>query len=374
MLRKYDRLDGVDLASLPRGAHSDGQGLELKVQPSGSRSWIQRVTIKGGKRTEMGLGGFPLTALKVARAKALENRRKAREGIDPRPPRIPTFDAVRKLWEAEREKQSWTERGKYQRRFDGLVLPAMGNLPVNRVDATAIRNVTKRAKSVSAAKAAVREIGSILDFAVAHGYCAQNPAPAIQRTIKRAKIEHCKYLEPGELRNTIPLIRESDAPLTIRVLLPFLYLVPLRVNEVRLAKWGEFDLEDWIVPAERMKSRRAFFLTIPKQAYSLISWLSAESNYWEIEDYVFAFPKGQPPHVSTLRYWRIKLGIDTDLHGIRSSFLVWCAEEGIDVKLGERCLSHVVDGQVTQAYLRTDFAKERGEVLQRWADWLTVVY
>ena len=40
------------------GRYCDGQGLYLDVRPTGSRGWIQRLTIRG-RRTELGLGGFP---------------------------------------------------------------------------------------------------------------------------------------------------------------------------------------------------------------------------------------------------------------------------------------------------------------------------
>ncbi len=60
----------------------DGDGLYLDVQPTGTRSWVQRLVIRG-RRRELGLGGFPLVPLKEARTQALANRRLARAGGDP---------------------------------------------------------------------------------------------------------------------------------------------------------------------------------------------------------------------------------------------------------------------------------------------------
>ena len=67
-------------------------------QPSGSRSWVQRIAIRG-RRRELGLGGFPLVSLKEARALAFANRKLARAGGDPlaekrRLQRTPTFAAA----------------------------------------------------------------------------------------------------------------------------------------------------------------------------------------------------------------------------------------------------------------------------------------
>ena len=58
------------------------QRLYLFVQPSGTRSWIQRLVIRG-RRRELGLGAAGLVPLATAREKALANRRLAREGDDP---------------------------------------------------------------------------------------------------------------------------------------------------------------------------------------------------------------------------------------------------------------------------------------------------
>ena len=51
----------------------------LKVRPSGSRSWVQRISISG-KQTMLGLGGYPLTSLVEARDKATDHRRTVRNG------------------------------------------------------------------------------------------------------------------------------------------------------------------------------------------------------------------------------------------------------------------------------------------------------
>ena len=46
--------------------HGDGGTLYLNVAPGGSKSWVQRVSIDG-KRHDIGLGGFPVVSLAMAR-------------------------------------------------------------------------------------------------------------------------------------------------------------------------------------------------------------------------------------------------------------------------------------------------------------------
>ena len=58
------------LRSAPPGRYADGNGLYLFVQPSGTRSWIQRLVVRG-RRRELGLGSVALVSLAEAREKAL---------------------------------------------------------------------------------------------------------------------------------------------------------------------------------------------------------------------------------------------------------------------------------------------------------------
>ena len=62
--------------------YADGNGLYLRVDPSGARRWVQILMIQG-KRRNLGLGGWPANSLASARERALENLQTARTGGDP---------------------------------------------------------------------------------------------------------------------------------------------------------------------------------------------------------------------------------------------------------------------------------------------------
>ena len=90
--------------NLGAGRHGDGNGLYLVVDPSGARRWILRVVVKGQKnrkgaplRTDFGLGGAEIIKLNQAREGALEYRRMAKTGLNPRfnaIRQIPTFEEI----------------------------------------------------------------------------------------------------------------------------------------------------------------------------------------------------------------------------------------------------------------------------------------
>ena len=65
-------LSAAFVRSAPPGRHADGNGLYLFVQPTGTRSWIQRLVIRG-RRRELGLGAAALVSLAEARELALAN-------------------------------------------------------------------------------------------------------------------------------------------------------------------------------------------------------------------------------------------------------------------------------------------------------------
>ena len=70
------------LKTLGRHAVGGGAGLALQIAPVGSKSWMLRVML-GGKRREMGLGGFTDVTLSDAREAARAARNKIKLGIDP---------------------------------------------------------------------------------------------------------------------------------------------------------------------------------------------------------------------------------------------------------------------------------------------------
>ncbi len=69
------------IAGLPKGKHSDGQGLRFIAKGDGTGRWEVRYSVNG-KRRDAGLGTYPAVSLKQAREAATEARAKARKGID----------------------------------------------------------------------------------------------------------------------------------------------------------------------------------------------------------------------------------------------------------------------------------------------------
>lgn len=103
------------------GRYGDGGTLHLVVSPRGTKSWVQRITIDG-KRHDLGLGGWPIVSLAMARDRVFANRRTGADGRDPlaakRRPKVPTFRQAAELaFEANRARwRSAKTSGKLERR------------------------------------------------------------------------------------------------------------------------------------------------------------------------------------------------------------------------------------------------------------------
>ncbi|CAI8006563.1 Integrase [Geodia barretti] len=133
-------------------AIADERGLYLVVRTTGSRSWVQRITIDGD-RTDIGLGGYPDVRLALARKKSAEIRTAVAEGRDPRAerrqPNIPTFrDAAEQYilensdrWKNPKEAINW--RGS----LATYAYPKFGNTRIDRVTRADVLNALKPVSS-----------------------------------------------------------------------------------------------------------------------------------------------------------------------------------------------------------------------------------
>ena len=136
----HNRLAAAFIRSAPVGRHADGHGLYLYVQPAGTRSWIQRLVIRGRKH-ELGLGSVHLVSLAEAREQALANRKLARAGGDPLADKhrlhgMPTFaeaaatvvEQKRAGWRSPRQARDWI------RNLEHYAFPRIGSRPVAEVN------------------------------------------------------------------------------------------------------------------------------------------------------------------------------------------------------------------------------------------------
>ena len=373
-------LSAAFVRTAPPGRHADGNGLYLFVQPSGTRSWIQRLVIRG-RRRELGLGSVALVSLAEAREKALANRKLAREGGDPlaekrRSVGIPTFaEAARRV--VEQKRAGWRSRAQgrdWILTFERYAFPRIGKMPVSEVTSADVLEILAPIWHTKAdtARRLRQRIRAVLEWAVAMEFRIDNPCDRIDPVLgpQRDVVKHMRALPHGEVAAAIRTARASTVPLAVRLVFEFLVLTAARWGEVRWAEWTEIDRKEavWTVPPARMKARREHRVPLCGRATEI---LEEARKLGGGNPLVFTLGEGQPIFDKRLRRLLRKLEIAAVPHGFRSSFRDWAAEETDHPReVVEAALAHVVRNKVEAAYRRSDLFERRRRLMNDWAAYL----
>ena len=363
------------------GRYCDGQGLFLDVRPSGGRSWIQRLTIRG-RRTELGLGGFPLVSLKEAREQAFANRKLARAGGDPlaekrRTRSMPTFaDATEQVWNQLRP--AWRNRKHPKAWLSSLeryAFPRIGRRPVSEVSSADVLEILSPIWHVKApmARCVRRRIRTVMEWAVAMELRPDNPCDRIGPVLgpQRDLVQHMQALPHREVASAIETVRASSARPVVKLAFEFLVLTAARSGEVRGAVWTEMDRDGsvWTLPATRMKTHREHRVPLCRRPLEILDTVRRLGDGSR-----FVFPSVQPGKQlgdMMLSGLLKDLKIAAVPHGFRSSFRDWAAEETNHPReVIEAALAHVVRNRVEAAYARSDLFERRRRLMDDWAGYL----
>lgn len=371
-------------------------GLGINVLKSGSRSWVLRCRI-GGKRRDMGLGGYPDVTLADAKTAARAARALIAQGIDP----IDRRQAARSKLAADQAsaisfRQAATQyietheggwrnpkhTQQWHNTIETYANPTIGNLPVRDIEVAQILAVLEpiwKTKTETASRLRGR-LESVLDWATARGF-RTGPNPARWKGLldnllpapgKIAKKDHHRALPYAELSKFMAALTKQDG-MGARAL-EFTILTACRSGEVRGAKWDEFELETgvWTVPATRMKAGKEHRVPLSDAALSIVNVQKANAFC----EYVFpssqrarnSETEGAPLSDMTLSAVLRRMKVDAVPHGFRSTFRDWCAEQtDYPRDVAEMALAHAIGNKVEAAYRRGDLFGKRKQMMQDWA-------
>ena len=363
------------------GRYCDGQGLYLDVRLTGSRGWIQRLTIRG-RRTELGLGGFPLVSLKEAREKAFANRKLAREGGDPRAEKrrsesMPTFaDATRTVWKqlrpgwrSARHAQLWLASVEHH------AFPYIEKMPIAAVTIADVIGILAPIwhEKASTARKLRQRIRAVLEWAVAMDLRPDNPCDRIGPVLgaQGNAVRHMRALPHGDVGVALRTVRGAKARPVVKLAFEFLVLTATRSSEVRAAAWKEIDRDEgvWTIPARRTKGNREHRVPLGRRAVEILDQARAHGGGGP---FVFSSLHGMPLGSTAMADLLRALKIAAVSHGFRSSFRDWAAEETVHPReVAEAALAHKVRNPIEAAYRRTDLFERRRRLMDEWANYLT---
>ena len=367
------------------GRHPIGETLYLMVWPSGSKSWVQRISIKG-ERKDIGLGPHPPVSLAQARQKAGENRTVVKSGGDPlaakreeaRLAETPTFEQLARQHIAQ-NRLSWKNikhRAQWESTLKTYAFPKIGALKVNEIDRKHVVEVLAPIWTTKAetARRVRQRIRSVMDRAISLEYVDYNPAgDAINGALARQRRtkNHHRALPYGNLPAALQAVRESTASPPVKLGFEMLALTACRSGEVRGMTWDEVDLQEatWTVPAERMKAGKPHRVPLSRGALAALEEARSLSDR---NGLVFPAP-GSRGVLSDMAFTQLlrRLALDFVPHGLRSSFRDWAAEKtNAPHAVVEKALAHTVGNATEAAYFRSDLLEQRRPLMEDWGGFL----
>jgi len=365
------------------GRHGDGRGshglaliVRERADGSLSRTWTQRIAIHG-RRTNLGLGLYPLVSLAQARTKAMENAQVAQEGGDPRlTGEDPTFkEAAERVMELHRD--GWSDGGRseaqWQSSLNTYAHPKLGDKLVTEVtsaDVLAVLTPIWNSKPETARRLRGR-ISAVMKWAIAEGHRIDNPAgDAVAAALPKhtTRPQHHRALPHSQVGAALAAVHASGAIPAVKLALEFLTLTACRSGETRGAIWSEIDLSEkvWTIPASRTKTGSQHRVPLSTRALEVLNEAREELGD---DGLVFPSPTGKTLSDNTLSKLFRGLNLDGTPHGMRAAFRSWCSDTGQPRELAEAALGHAVRG-VEAAYARSDMLERRRPMMEEWADYL----
>jgi len=369
------------------GIYQDGDGLFLKVDKRGGASWMLRLQ-RDGKRQDIGLGSAKLLTLAEARDKASKERKEFKverrdivaEKKNEAAAKV-TFREAAKQYHAENEAgwKSTTYARQWLASLENYAFPKLGNVPTGGVVAADIITVlTPIWQEIPETARQVRNrICAVLDYAHAKGW-RSTEAPSGNGSLKAGR-GLPRQVKARENRKAMPYVAVLGfltalrrKPSYGRLALELLILTGVRSQEVRLATWSEFDLEGrlWTIPADHMKRGKTHIVPLSDAALAVLA--KAAALKLEGSEQVFPGNGGKPMSDMTLLKVLRDMSEPFHVHGFRSSFTDWAANEGFPDAVVEAALAHKTPDAVQAAYRRTTYLGtpeqpgERVKLMQAW--------
>jgi len=363
-----------------KGKYHDLHGLFLRIEDSGSKRWVQRLTING-RRREIGLGSVKTLSLAKAREIALENLKCAREGRDPIAEKtqshsIPSFEQACQIV-FDMRKATWRNpkhAAQFMRTLETYAFPKIGKKSVSDITAADIIAVLEPiwVKKHETATRIRQRIGVVMQWSVAQQYCAFDPTQHVAKGLPKVSktLKHRRSIHYDKVAQCMAAIRSSKAMQSTKLALEFVILTATRSGEVRKAVWSEVDLDamEWKIPAERMKANREHRVPLSPRAVEILR----EARALDGRNYIFEGSKiGFPMSDMTMSKLVKELGFDADVHGFRTSFRVWAQERtNASTDVAEAALAHTERNKAVAAYARSDLFDKRRELMNSWSEFV----
>jgi integrase len=361
------------------------RGLYLIVQPSGRKSWATRYRFKQ-EPVKLTLGSWPALTLAAARKAATDALHDLTQGRDPAAAK---FEAKEKAEKAAAERAAdtidhWAKRFLEQHArkktrpnswrqaehvFNNVVLSEWSGRVVHDIKRRDIIDLLEgvaedRPIMANRAHAHVRRF---FGWLCERDIIAASPCVGVKPPAK----EHARdrILGDDEIKRlwfACDAVGGRVGP-AVKLLL----LTGQRLGEVVGMRRSEITGDLWSLGSNRTKNKRPHDVPLSRQALAIIEDMPAIAGE---EDFVFTSSRtgrlGSFGHLKASIDAHMKPEQPWVLHDLRRTCASGMARLGVRLPVIEKCLNHVSGSfrGIVGVYQRHDFAAEKRDALQRWAD------
>jgi len=377
------------------------KGLSLRVSAGGRKSWSFFFSSpKDGKRARLTLGSYPATPLAKARTLAIEAAVQIDDGMDPRDTKDANAVTIAMLagsYFVKHVRPNLRTAKNIEQRFKKNVVPIIGDLRIGDLHRRDINRVLDPIIARSSPVEAIRVyafLSAMFRWATKRGDIDVNPMAGMGKPSTEAEPRE-RHLSDSEIRivwNALPAaITRSVA---CQRILKLCLVTAQRVGEVSGMRRDELDLEKkiWSLPPARVKNATAHAVPLSELALEIIRDALADAG--EASEFVFPSPAaedfgGKPinPHAvgrslaraqrATKERPRGKFAIPIwTAHDLRRTAITHLAQLAVPPIAIAAIVNHrsVTKSSVTfKSYARYDYAREKAEALNLWAERLGAI-
>ncbi|EAP1329224.1 DUF4102 domain-containing protein [Salmonella enterica] len=372
----------------------DGDGLFLRIKPSGKKIWHLGYTVPlTKKRAKMSLGFYPYLTLAQARALRDEYFSLLAQGIDPQSHNEQkaqalkdatehTFQTVAKKWLDEKIKTSGISQDHAKdiwRSLERNIFPTLGDIPIKEIRPKMLKqhlDPIEQRGVLETLRRIISRLNEIFRYAATEELIEFNPADNLTQRFSKPKKQNMPALPPSELPRFIVALANASIRLETRLLIEWQLLTWVRPGEAVRARWTDIDEENrfWNIPAEFMKMKRPHKVPLSKEAMRILESMKPISGHRE-----WVFPSIKAPlshmHEQTANAAIIRMGFGGEMvaHGMRSIARTAAEESSkFRTEVLEAALAHSKKDEIIAAYNRAEYLAERAELMQWWSDYVQI--
>jgi len=370
----------------------DGDGLYVKIFPSGVKSW--RLDYYSNKsRTTITIGHYPAMSLKEARIKKNQLKEmiynsngkiNLSEALNPETftENIFTIEDLTEKYFKKREDLSKAYIEDTIQKFNKNIYPYLGKFDIKNLTTLQILKPLQDMDTRGANISAKKTFGSLMrvfSFGLANGLIANNPMAGLNkrlifRSVKKENFAHTTDLK--ELKIILNSIDRYDGDYLTRTALQILPYVFVRPYNIRHMRWSDIDFENdlWKIPAEDMKMKKE--LIVPLCSFVVARLQEVRKMYGDRSKYVFfgILTTTKPMSENTMNSAYKRMGFDITSHGFRHTASTLLHENfevhGFRSDVIEMQLAHKIGSSVHQVYNKALYIGERKKLMIWWGEFL----